>query len=168
MRSWSPALNPLWQEGPHNLSGLSCGAAAIAEPIQPAGLLENMSSGVSHPRFILHVLPCVFFPCQSLWSSWGDHKEQRISLSLHPLADLGAHQDLAARSTRVLLSSMGWVGQTVFVIVIIYCYYFFFSCFWLYRSPNALNGDTARLYVNFKPTDKRFAFLLTSHGSFAR
>lgn len=53
-----------------------------------------------------------------------------------------------------------------------YCYYllllflFFFS-FWLCRPPNALNGDTACLYVNFKPADKRFAFLLTSHGSFA-
>jgi len=54
----------------------------------------------------------------------------------------------------------------------LFCYclllLFFSPSFWLCRPPNALNGNTACLYANFKLTDKRFALLLTSHGSFAR
>lgn len=68
---------------------------------------------------------------------------------------------------RSFQSSVGQAGWRAFY----YCYYLlllsFFPVSGSARPLNALNGDTARLYVNFKPTDKRFAFLLTSHGSFA-
>lgn len=71
------------------------------------------------------------------------------------------------RSPGLPKAVLGRQSVKLCIIAIFYCY-FFPPNFWLCRPPYALNGDMARLYVNFKPTDKRFAFLLTSHDSFAR
>lgn len=136
------------------------------------GPLENTSPGLSPPCFHRSICVTLFVLLLSITVATLVGPEGTGRLSLCPVSPClvprwGDQQDLAARDPRVLPKhcGAGWepLHYGYFLLLLS-----FPDNFWLCRPPNALNRDMARLYVNFKLADKRFAFLLTSHGSFAR
>lgn len=135
------------------------------------GLLANVIGPLSSWFYLACVTLCVLPLSITVAISVGPEGTGRLSLcpaSPCLVSCWGDQQDLAARAPGVFPKQHGGrQAGKLCITAVIYCY-FFSPSFWLCRPPNALNGDMARLYVNFKPADKRFAFLLTSHGSFTR
>lgn len=105
------------------------------------------------------------------WQSLEKNDKERVDISKQ-ITCLGWLARAGMRS--VLVESVGLlkISQWAFLaqaraLPLLSLFYFILQALAL-QTPNAADGEAAPFCVNFKPADKRFAFLLTSHSSLTR
>lgn len=158
-RSWSPALNPLWEEGPDNPSGLPCRAGAMAEPFQVHRafgkyVIRPFSSWFNYACVTLCVLLLLII---TVAISVGPEGTGRLSLSPvrpHLLSCWGDQQDLAARDPWVFPKQCGAGRLRSFALLL-----FFIVTFFL---PISGSADPQMLLMEILPVYMLILSSLTS------
>lgn len=99
------------------------------------------------------------------------NNKERVDISkqitcLGWLARAGMRSVLVESVGLLKISQWAFLAQAR-VLPLLSLFYFILQALAL-QTPNAADGEAAPFCVNFKPADKRFAFLLTSHSSLTR
>lgn len=129
MRTWSPALNPLCEEGPDNPSEFPCRAGAVAGPRQVHRafgkyVIRPFSSWFHHACITL----CVLLLSITVAISVGAEGAGRLSLcpaSPHLLSRWGDQQHLAARDPWVFPKQCGTGRLGSFALLLFFIVTFF-------------------------------------------
>lgn len=132
MRSWSPALNPLCEEGPDNPSGLSCRAGAMAEPLQ---VHRAFGKYVIRPFSSWFHCACVTLCVLLLSITVAILGSLCRASPLALLSRWGDQQDLAARDPWVFPKQCGAGRLGSFALLLFFIVTFFPSQFLALQTP---------------------------------